>query len=102
MSIIDEISTFEDQLQLVRKEGERKISLLREEIDLKKIQMKNHFDQEFVERSRMLEQEMLQRVEIYKTELEYSQVDIKNLLEKQYLVKHHDILQQICLQFWGE
>ncbi|MGL5955158.1 MAG: hypothetical protein ACRC0X_00920 [Brevinema sp.] len=102
MSIIDDISTFEEQLKLVRKDGEQKISVLREETDAKKKQMKDYFVQELTEQGRVLEQEMSQRVEEYKQELAHSQVDIKDLLEQQYRIKRQEIIQQICRQFWGE
>ncbi len=100
MSIIDQISDIEEQLQQIRRDGEQQILDIRAKTDDKKRQMREHFVQEVAEQTSMLEKKMLQRVDEYKSSLTDS--DIKQALLQQYESKKQQIIAQICEDFWRE
>ncbi len=102
MSIIDQISDIEEHLQQIRRDGEKKILIIRAETDNKKRQMREHFAQDVTDQTVNLEKEMLQRVEEYKSSLNSSSTNIKEILEQRYNSKREEILKQICQDFWRE
>lgn len=100
MSIIDQIGEIEEQLQQIRKNGDKEVVRIKQETDEKKHQMQEAFFQELAEEKEKLQQEMLNRVEIYKNTINSGSINIKEKLEQRYRVTKDQILQQICQDFW--